>query len=84
MNNIEKKLILSALDNGLDAAQGEADEYHRTMAGYRQYRHDYLDAAVVDIKAAIEILKKEEATDGLMDLESAYKLTASLQAKAIS
>ena len=67
MNNVEKTLILSALDNGLDAAQEEADEYHRTMAGYRQYRHDYLDAAVVDIKAAIEILKKEEATDGLMD-----------------
>ena len=40
MNNVEKTLILSALDNGLDAA-------------------------VVDIKAAIEILKKEEATDGL-------------------
>ena len=67
MNNVEKILILSALDDGLDAAQLEADEYHRTMAGYRQYQHDYLDAVVVDIRAAIEILKKEEATDGLMD-----------------
>ena len=56
MNNETKQLILDALQIGLESAQGEASEYHRTMSGYRQYRHDAMDADVEIIKSAIDAL----------------------------
>ena len=52
-----KKLILEALQIGLETCQVEADEYHRTMAGYRQYRHDAMDADIEKIKRAIAVVE---------------------------
>lgn len=49
-------------DIGLDCASQVAGEYHDAMAGYRQYRHDALDADVETIKktiAAIDAALKE-------------------------
>jgi hypothetical protein len=51
---VNKTLIIEALELGLASAQVEANEYHRTMAGYRQAQHDALDADVETIKDAIE------------------------------
>jgi hypothetical protein len=56
MGNEVKQLILEALQIGLESAQEEAGHYHQTMAGYRQYRHDALDADVEKIKTAIAIV----------------------------
>lgn len=40
-------------DIGLDCASQVAGEYHAAMAGYRQSRHDALDADVETMKSAI-------------------------------
>jgi hypothetical protein len=55
----DKKLLLEALQIGLETCQEEAAEYHRTMAGYRQYRHDALDANIELIKQAIARVEDE-------------------------
>jgi hypothetical protein len=54
----DKTLLLEALQIGLESAQEEAGNYHRTMAGYRQYRHDAMDADIEKIKNAIDIINK--------------------------
>lgn len=57
MRTEDKKLLLEALQIGLETCQEEAAEYHRTMAGYRQYRHDAMDADIETIKRAISFVE---------------------------
>jgi hypothetical protein len=57
MRTEDKKLLLEALQIGLESVQEDAGNYHLTMAGYRQYRHDALDANIELIKQAIAMVE---------------------------
>lgn len=48
------KAALEALHIGASAAESIAEQYHEAMKGYRQARHDALDADVRTIRTAIE------------------------------
>ncbi len=48
---------LEALEKGREAAQEVADRFHAEMAGYKQRRHDALDADVQSIDRAITALR---------------------------
>ncbi len=48
---------LDALEIGREAAQEVADRFHAEMAGYKQRRHDALDADVQNIDRAIDALR---------------------------
>ena len=57
MNDELKNRILEALQIGYEATVEEAINYHAKMAGYRQYRHDAMDADVKKIKDVIDELE---------------------------
>jgi len=48
---------LEALEIGHDSAQAEAEQYHRSMAGYRRLKHIAMDVAVQQIADAITALR---------------------------
>lgn len=52
---------LEVLQDGRDALQEQAEEFHRTMRGYKPERHKYMDEAVRRADAAIEKLKARSA-----------------------
>jgi hypothetical protein len=57
MNKDTKIYILSGLIVGLEAAESEANEYHRTMGGFNQYGHDSLDEKVSEISKVIDFVR---------------------------
>jgi hypothetical protein len=54
-NWLEK--IIEALELGAECALEVANDYHERMAGYKQQRHDQLDADVRQIKDAIAVAR---------------------------
>ena len=50
--------LLHALEIGYDSVKAEVAQYHEAMAGYRQYRHDQMDADVQQIANAITALRE--------------------------
>lgn len=55
---------LKALDTAQDYVLDATEEFHRNMAGYKQHRHDAMDADVKEIAETIAALKArlEETT----------------------
>jgi len=64
IEQLERVLLLAreAVELGLENASQVAGEYHGAMAGYRQYRHDALDADVDMTKKALAAI--DEALKG--------------------
>lgn len=51
------KRALDALDTAQDYALDATEEFHRNMAGYKQHRHDAMDADVKEIADTIAALR---------------------------
>lgn len=49
--------VMDALQDGRDALQDQAEEFHRTMRGYKPARHEAMDESVRRADAAISKLK---------------------------
>lgn len=75
------EVALEALQIGESAAESIAEEYHKAMKGYRQARHDALDADVQKIRSAIEALR-DALADPYEEIAANYRKDVEALAKA--
>ena len=66
--------LVEALTIGREAAYEVAQTYHASMAGYRQYEHDRLDADVKKIDDAIASTTQAEASVDVVPLKEPHHL----------
>lgn len=57
MTKDQLKQVYDALETGLEAAREVAEDYHGKMKGYRQHEHDRLDSEVLQVEAALLLVK---------------------------
>ena len=64
LSSDELQKILSALETGREYAFDCAETFHVEMRGYKQQRHDAMDADVKELDEAIAFVKRLTTSNG--------------------